>query len=148
MMTTADIEAVLGYVGATDSRVRRKDPAERTLQVQAWLTQLAGCEPADVRAAVDQHYADGDADALLPGRVRALVKGIRADRLRAAVEPAPAADPDDTQAYLAGLRANRSAIAAGRFVPARPAAPLSPAELEARFGNVLPSMPGRRRESV
>lgn len=147
MMTPADVEAVLAYAGSGDSRVRRRDPDERRLQVAFWHAQVGHLDIADARLAVTRHYAVDGVDALLPGRLRSLIVAIREERLRATVEPTPAADPDDPRAYLAELRAARRRIASPGYVPppepVRPALP--PAELEARFGALMPSVPGRRR---
>lgn len=111
-MTPTDVQRVLAYASAVDPRVRRNDPDERTLQVAAWHTQLAPYGIADARVAVDRHYALPDPPALLPGRLRALIAGIREERLRTTLEPVPAADPDDPGAYIAALRSGRAHVAA------------------------------------
>lgn len=70
-MTPEEIQALLGYASAIDPRIRRNDPDERMLQVRAWHKILATTPFDDAREAVDRHYAAPDADALMPGDVKA-----------------------------------------------------------------------------
>lgn len=118
-MTPNEVAVLLTYASAVDPRVRRVDAEQRRLQVTAWHAQLADCDPGDAQAAVDRHYAAADPEALLPGRVRSLIAGIRAERLAARPEAEPDADPDDWRAYRAALRAGRARIGSG-VEPSRP----------------------------
>jgi hypothetical protein len=142
-MDLAQVRKVLAYASSTDPRVRRNDPDERELQVASWAAQIGAYDVADARVAVDRHYADPKADALLPGQLRALIAGIRSERLAARPEPLPDADPDDPVAYRAALKANRAAIASGAIVPPPAVRQLPAAVLDARYGRLTRRMPPR-----
>ncbi len=70
-MTPDEVLALIAYASAIDPRVRRNDPAEGDLQVEGWHAQLGRFDFAVARAAVDGHYARADAQAVLPGDIRA-----------------------------------------------------------------------------
>lgn len=122
-MTPEQTAALLGYISATDPRVRRNDPDERRLQIRAWHTQLADIDPRDAAAAADAHYAQPGPTAALPGDIAGRARAATTARRRTNLEQAgdaaalPAVDPDDPHAYIAALRETRRRIANGTHTP-------------------------------
>ncbi len=129
-MTPEQVAALLGYAAATDPRIRRNDPDERRLQVQAWARHLANVDQEAAIAAVDGYYAQPGVDAILPGNIRAVAasgppRGADAalatteagpgDRLAAdrTDQPALTAGPEDAARERAEFRAKMRAISDG-----------------------------------
>lgn len=114
MITPADAAEILTIAAAFDRRTVGEADA------LAWADALHDLDPHDCGQAVRDHYANST-DWLMPAHVRAGVKRLRAERMRAvptsALEPADV-DPDDIAEYQqARLRLVR-AVADGKPVPA------------------------------
>jgi hypothetical protein len=146
-MTPREVLTVLAYAGGIDPRVRRNDPDETRLQVDAWYAQLRDVPAGDARAAVHAHYARSGVDALMPADVRSRVAATRSDRIqRAELDPPAGLDPDDTAAYRAWMLASLRAVADGRPLPARPVLGARPVgELVAAVSEAR-GLPSRARE--
>jgi hypothetical protein len=107
-MTETDMKRVLARASAYDNR--RPD----ALVVEAWLAAIGDLDPADALDAVVTHYGEST-DWIRPGHIRAIVRRVRAARLRSADLALPPADPD-ARDYSAQLRRLIRDIADGRTV--------------------------------
>jgi hypothetical protein len=131
-MKPSEVAELLTFAAAFDRRT------VGAADVAAWTTVLGdiGLDPA--RHAVSAHYAE-TRDWIMPSDIR---QRVLASRRNAAADyqgpglPAeiPDADPDDVQAYLAALRAQRTRAAVGQPTRFRPIA-----ELVAAVGREIPA---------
>lgn len=110
-MTKAETAELLALITAFDRRTTGQ------ADIEAWHLVIGDLEPADCAEAVRQHFARSR-EWLMPVDVRQGVARIYRDRLTALGDVAPDADPDDPQAYLAALRAQRHAVATGKATEA------------------------------
>jgi hypothetical protein len=116
-MTKADIARLLALIAAFDRRTVGE------ADVEAWHLVLSHTDPEDCGEAVRQHYGRSR-DWLMPVDVVLGVRRIRAQRIAAAGDPPPDADPDDPAGYRRALVEGRHAIAAPN-TQARPVAALT-----------------------
>ncbi|WDZ91163.1 hypothetical protein [Nocardiopsis sp. HUAS JQ3] len=140
-MSEGDMSRILARAAAYDGR--RPDSAV----LEAWLAAIGDLDPLDALDAVVTHYATS-VDWIRPGHVRAIVKRVRAERLRSADRALPPADPD-ARDYSAQLRRMLREIADGRSVArALDAAPTKGTEPPAEY--VTARGPGyvRRRAAL
>lgn len=92
----------------------------------AWFDVLAPYSLAEARAAVGRHVAAGNAF-IAVGEILTMIRLLRSERLEDfQYEPQPG--DDNPRQYLANLRAQRAAVAAGRRPPVveHPALPAAP----------------------
>jgi hypothetical protein len=113
-MTPEQTAALLAYASAADPRIRRKDPDELRLQVRFWHGQLSDVDPDPARRAVEAHYRQAGADAILPGDVRAGARGSDATRHPSARTPAEALAAASGGRELDAAPADRAAVEAAK----------------------------------
>jgi hypothetical protein len=108
-MTPAEAGALLTVAAAFDNRKPDEDAAK------AWSIALDGLRFIDARDAIVAHYKTSS-EWLMPSKVIAEVKRIRAKRIAEHPAPTPPAnlDPVETCAWL---KAARARIADGETVP-------------------------------
>jgi 5,10-methenyltetrahydromethanopterin hydrogenase len=115
-MKPSEAAELLSLAAAWDDRKVTSEKAK------AWAESLAGLDPQDCAEAIRAHFADST-EYLMPAHIKAGVKKIRNDRIKAAnsalLEPHDV-DPDDVVRYLAAGRARRRMIAAGQDVDTPP----------------------------
>lgn len=108
-MTPAQAAELLAIAATFDRRT------VGDFEARAWAKALDGLRPADCAQAIQSHYTDST-EWLMPAHVRALVKRIRDDRLRAVptseLEPADV-NPNDIETYQAARLALIQRIADG-----------------------------------
>ncbi|WP_329520529.1 hypothetical protein [Spirillospora sp. NBC_01491] len=115
MMTHDQIIDLLSLAAARDRRtIGRAD-------VLAWHDDIGDLPLDDCREAIGIHFREST-EWLLPAHVRRIAKRLRDERGGVPgpglSPPIPDADPDDVPAYLAALRRQAAASAAGQDVPA------------------------------
>lgn len=103
-MTKAETARLLALITAFDRRTTGE------ADVEAWHLVVGDLNATDCAQAVRDHFARSR-EWLMPADVRQGVARIRRDRLAAAGDPPPDADPDDEAAYRAALREGRTRIA-------------------------------------
>lgn len=126
-MTPEEANRLLAHAAAFDNRQPSRVAA------QAWAAALHDVPlDDDTLAAVARFYGTppprpGEKLWMQPHDVRTHRRLLRAERLEG-FEYVPQPDDDDPARYLANLRAQRAAVAAGRrpAAPARPALPAAP----------------------
>lgn len=131
-MTPEEVAGLLAYASAVDPRIRRKDPAELLLQVEAWHTQLAQVALGPAKQAVDAHYSRPGVDAILPGDVRhgagdsAQARHPSARPMREVIAELDAVPAVDTGPYRRELRAMLARQSARWALPSADGAGESP----------------------
>lgn len=117
-MTPEQTITLIAEIALADPRVRREDPNEHAAQVALWFAALGDVPHDFAVTAAHQHYRTSQWP-ITPNAIAERWNTHIANRADQYVDPLPAADPDDPQAYLAELKATR-ADAWTNVVPIRP----------------------------
>lgn len=105
-MDRREMTALLALVAARDGRT------VGAVEVEAWLEDVGRYDFATARQGVHRHYSTSR-DYLRPFDLITQIRAVRGERLDAAGDVTPNADPDDPAAWAAELRALRTAIGDG-----------------------------------
>ncbi|MFI8853647.1 hypothetical protein ACIGW3_26125 [Streptomyces sp. NPDC053499] len=117
-MTLDETYELLDRITLVDDRVVRSDEAEADAQVRMWATALMDVPLDFAGEAVGAHYREHPWP-VRPSDITARWRTECRNRMeRHAERRAPAADPDDPQAYRAALLAERRAVVTGQEPPA------------------------------
>jgi hypothetical protein len=137
-MNPADAAELLAVAATFDKRT------VGDFEARAWAKALTGLDPRDCAAAIENHYTNTP-EWLMPAHVRAEVRRIRNERLRAAGNAEPPYDRDDVLGGLRAIRAARKAIGDGGPAETTPAINQAGVERLDRMLNAaidrLPKMP-------
>lgn len=128
-MNREEITALLGLMAARDGRTIGR------IEVEAWLEDVGRLDFATAREAVHRHYVRSR-DFMRPVDLVNAVREVREERLVGVDAIVPAADPDDTAAYLAELRRIRGEVAAGRLQPP-PRAEIGPTGIDPEVARII-----------
>lgn len=125
-MMLSETARLLGICALYDSR------AVSELEVAGWHEIVGDLGYEDAKAAVLAWHSESHPFRISPGDVVSMVRQMRHARIENKPDPLPLCDPDDVDAYLAEIRANRQALADGQLPPERLALPgLSPEQVKA-----------------
>jgi hypothetical protein len=116
MMNADEVGKLLGLMALADNRKPPEDDEGRQAMIAFWLSMVGDLSYTDAAQAVRDHYRES-AEWIKPAHIRRRVAAMRTARLAAADYDLPTGEvADDPRAYLARLRREREAIAAGRPV--------------------------------
>ncbi|MFK0253343.1 hypothetical protein [Streptomyces sp. NPDC090445] len=164
-MELQEVAALLNHAGTFDSRLRRlmSTPQQAAELIRPWSDALAvvpavlGSVRWDAAHAVDRFYEQQGGDrtaqyrSVEPTDILRAWSPRRVELLQRHIDPVPIADPDDTVAYLAELRAVRRSVAAGLIPPVeqRQLSSKPPAaEVEERMATTGSPIPAEARRAL
>lgn len=115
-MTPDEIPQLIKQISYADPRIMAADPAELMGMAALWAVALADVPLDFALQAVGQHY-EKSPFTIKPSDIAIRWRATARQRLEAAIDPLPVADPDDEVAYRRQLRAGRIAVAQGTPLP-------------------------------